>query len=187
MAQSKKNIITHGMSGKVGDIIVFSQRNGKTIVSKAPTRKAELSDKQKKHLEHFQEAVIYSKAALQDPARKAQYDKVAATKAGVGSYNVAIADLMHAPKIEEINLSSYHGNVGDRIVIRAIDDFKVVSVAVAIYNSDGTLVEQGNALNNNGPLWVYTATVNNPNLSGDKIVVRATDLPDNLAEKEVLL
>ena len=34
---------------------------------------------------------------------------------------------------------------------------------------------------------VATATVNNPNLSGDKIVVRATDLPDNLAEKEVLL
>ena len=58
---------------------------------------------------------------------------------------------------------------------------------MAIYNSDGTLVEQGNALNNNGPLWVYTATVNNPNLSDDKIVVRATDLPDNLAEKEVLL
>ena len=44
MAESKKNIITHGMSGKVGDIIVFSQRHGKTIVSKAPTRKAELSD-----------------------------------------------------------------------------------------------------------------------------------------------
>ena len=34
---------------------------------------------------------------------------------------------------------------------------------------------------------VATATVNNPNLSGDKIVVCATDLPDNLAEKEVLL
>ena len=33
---------------------------------------------------------------------------------------------------------------------------------------------------------VATATVNNPNLSDDKIVVRATDLPDNLAEKEVL-
>lgn len=26
MAQSKNNIITHGLSGKVGDIIVFSQR-----------------------------------------------------------------------------------------------------------------------------------------------------------------
>ena len=34
---------------------------------------------------------------------------------------------------------------------------------------------------------VATATVNNSNFSGDKIVARATDLPDNLAEKEVLL
>ena len=187
MASSQQNVITHGMSGKLGDIIVFSQRNGKTIVSKAPTRKAELSDKQKQHFEHFQQATIYAKAALQDPARKAQYEQTAARKEGVTSYNVAVADLIRAPKIEEINLSSYHGNVGDIIVVRAVDDFKVVSVAVAIYNSDGTLVEQGNALNNNGPLWVYTATVNNPNLSGDKIVVRATDLPDNLAEKEVVL
>jgi hypothetical protein len=36
MAKSKDNIITHGLSGKVGDIIVFSQRGNKTIVSKAP-------------------------------------------------------------------------------------------------------------------------------------------------------
>jgi len=36
MAESKNNIITHGLSGKVGDLIVFSQRNGKTIVSRAP-------------------------------------------------------------------------------------------------------------------------------------------------------
>lgn len=36
MAESKNNIVTHGLSGKVGDLLVFSQRNGKTIVSKAP-------------------------------------------------------------------------------------------------------------------------------------------------------
>ncbi len=48
MAESKNNIITHGLSGKVGDLIVFSQRNGKTIVSKAPKDKtAEDSQKQK--------------------------------------------------------------------------------------------------------------------------------------------
>jgi len=39
MAESKNNIITHGLSGKVGDLIVFSQRNGKTFVSKAPRKK----------------------------------------------------------------------------------------------------------------------------------------------------
>ncbi|SDF09761.1 hypothetical protein SAMN05421825_1031 [Epilithonimonas hungarica] len=33
MAESKNNIITHGLSGKVGDLIVFRQRSGDTIVS----------------------------------------------------------------------------------------------------------------------------------------------------------
>ena len=36
-------------------------------------------------------------------------------------------------------------------------------------------------------LWVYIVTVNNPNLSGDKIVARFTDFSDNLAEKEAFL
>ena len=34
MAESKNNIITHGLSGKIGDLIVFSQRDGKTFAAK---------------------------------------------------------------------------------------------------------------------------------------------------------
>ena len=47
MAKSNNNVITHGLSGKVGDIIVFSQRGGKTIISKAPSplQKLRLSKK----------------------------------------------------------------------------------------------------------------------------------------------
>ena len=49
MAESKNNIVSHGLSGKVGDLLVFSQRNGKTVVSKVPKDDStgELSDKQK--------------------------------------------------------------------------------------------------------------------------------------------
>ena len=34
MAKSVNNIITHGLSGKIGDLLVFKQVDGKTIVSK---------------------------------------------------------------------------------------------------------------------------------------------------------
>ncbi|CEN39197.1 hypothetical protein [Capnocytophaga cynodegmi] len=186
MAQSNNNIVTHGLSGKVGDILVFSQRNGKTIVSKAPKRKAEFSDKQKEHHQKFQKAVIYAKGALQNPTTKQMYDEAAAKKEGLNSYNIAVADLMNAPKIEQIDLSAYTGQVGDLIKIKAYDDFAVKAVTVEIQNSEGTLVEKGNAIDN-GLEWIYTTTVNNPNLSGDKIIVRATDNPDNLTEKEVQL
>jgi len=53
MSETVINIITHGMSGKFGDLIVFSQRNDKTIVSMAPKRTVELYDKQKKNLSAY--------------------------------------------------------------------------------------------------------------------------------------
>ena len=37
MTVVKKNILTDGVSGKVGRNLVFSQSNGKTIVSSRPT------------------------------------------------------------------------------------------------------------------------------------------------------
>ena len=183
MAQSKNNIVTHGLSGKVGDILVFSQRNGKTIVSKAPKeRTGEASAKQKEQIAKFQQAVLYAKSALQDPATKALYSASADSEKGISAYNVAVADLLNAPQIEEINLSNYSGNINDTIIIRVTDDFQVAAVKVIINNADGSLVEQGNA-KLQGIEWVYTATVKNDDLSGDKITIQATDIPDNLSEK----
>ncbi|ATA75210.1 hypothetical protein [Capnocytophaga sp. H2931] len=182
MAQSKNNIVTHGLSGKVGDILVFSQRNGKTIVSKAPKkRKGEDSEKQKQQQAKFQQAVLYGKAVLADDNQKALYETT-----GKKAYNVAVADLLNAPKIESINVSNYKGNAGDTIVIRATDDFKVVSVKVIIQNADGSLVEEGEAVLQ-GIDWIYIATAQNPDLSGDKIIIQASDIPANVTEKTEIL
>ena len=181
MAESKNNIITHGLSGKVGDILVFSQRNGKTIVSKVPEKKAVTSEKVKQQMAKFQQATIYAKSTLKNPTIKEEYQLEASKKRGVTAYNVAVADMLQAPKIEQIDLSGYTGQSGDIIKVRAYDDFKVVAVSVHIYNADGSLVEEGNAVDN-GLDWVYTATQTNADLSGDKIVVRATDVPANTTE-----
>lgn len=182
MAESKNNIVTHGLSGKVGDLLVFSQRNGKTVVSKAPKeRTGELSDKQKAHKLKFQKAVLYAKAALANPIKNQMYEARADSAKGITTYNVAVADLLNAPDIEEIDLSGYSGTPGDLIKITATDDFEVVAVTVKIENADGSLVEQGTAVNN-GAEWIYTATASNPDLAGDKITVQATDNPANMTE-----
>ncbi|AYN01043.1 hypothetical protein [Chryseobacterium sp. 3008163] len=182
MAESKNNIVTHGLSGKVGDLLVFSQRNGKTIVSKAPKeRTGELSDKQKAHKLKFQKAVLYAKSALADPVKNQMYGIKSDSSSGITTYNVAVADLLNAPDIEEIDLSNYSGNPGDLIKITATDDFQVISVTVKIENADGILVEEGNAVDN-GAEWIYTATASNSDLAGDKITVHATDNPANITE-----
>lgn len=182
MAESKNNIITHGLSGKVGDLIVFSQRNGKTFVSKVPKeRTGELSDKQKEQKRKFQRAILYGKSVMNDPHRKELYEAGADHSKGISAYNVAIADLLNAPGIDSIDLTAYTGKKGDVIKIIALDDFLVKAVTVKIENEDGSLVEEGLAIDN-GAEWIYTTTANNADLSGDKITVQATDNPANLSE-----
>jgi hypothetical protein len=36
MAKQKGNVVTFGLSGKAGDLIIFRQRDGQTIVAKVP-------------------------------------------------------------------------------------------------------------------------------------------------------
>jgi hypothetical protein len=182
MAKSNNNVVTYGLSGKIGDLLVFRQVDGKTIVSKMPEKPKTVSEKQKAQRKRFQQAVIYAQAAIADPETKALYQ--VAAKKGKKPVNVAVADFFNAPDIEQIDLSGYAGNVGDRIRIIASDDFAVKSVHVRITNADGSLVEEGNAVQSAGNLWTYTATQNNDHLEGDKIVVSASDLPGNVTHEE---
>ena len=187
MATSKNNVVTHGLSGKVADLLVFSQRNGKTIVGKVPDKThVHQSDKQKETVHKFQEAVIYAKSAISDNTTKDAYQGKAG--GGVSAYNLALADFMNAPDIDEVDLSGYTGKAGQQIVVRATDDFKVVYVTVAIYGSNGALVEQGNAaLSANGLDWVYITTAETGEPVGDKIVIRASDIPGNVTEKSKVI
>lgn len=184
MAESKNNVITHGLSGKVGDLIVFRNRGGKTFVSSKPkARTGAPSENQVQHQERFQEAILYAKAAIADPASKAAYEN--AISGGQTAYNVAVADFFHAPDIKSVDLSGYTGNTGETITIRVTDDFKVTGVTVDIYNADGSEVESGAAVQStNGIDWTYTATAANESLDGDRIVIRASDLPGNVTKEE---
>ncbi|HEX3009511.1 MAG TPA: hypothetical protein VHO90_18035 [Bacteroidales bacterium] len=182
MGKSEDNIITDGLRGKVGRSIVFRQFNGETIVSKSPTtsnRTATAS--QLKQRDHFQEGVIYGKTVVVTPELRAQYES--AVPEGKSVYKIALADFLKAPKIRNVDVSKYTGQIGSLIKVRAVDDFIVKSVHIAISNSDGSLVEQGEAVKAaNGVDWEYKATTNNTSTEGDKIVILASDLPGNVAE-----
>jgi hypothetical protein len=182
MAESKNNIITHGLSGKVGDLIVFSQRNGKTIVSRAPKeRVGDYTENQKEHQRKFQKATLYAKSVMKDPDQNQMYSAAADTSKGISTYNVAVADLLKAPDIQSIDLSGYTGEKGDVIRIKVLDDFAVKAVTVTIENEDGSLVEEGSAVDS-GFEWIYTATEGNKDFAGDKITIKATDNPANVTE-----
>jgi hypothetical protein len=187
MATIGRNIVTTGFKGKVGDLIVFRTRGNKTYVSESPKITAhELSPKQKAALKRFQEAVIYGKGCMADAVTKAAYQN--GVEGNQSAYNVAVADFLNAPQIDEVDLSTYKGQVGNTIRVRATDDFKVTQVTLAIYNSDNTLVEEGKAVQAADLAdWVYTVTKENTNLTGDKIIVKASDLPGNITESDQMI
>lgn len=187
MAHSNKNIVIHGMSGKLGDILVFRQRSGKTIAAQAPgERPGEGTVAQQAIRSRFQRAVVYAKAAIADPTVKATYQ--AAAGGDQSAYNVAIADFFHAPDILSIDISRYTGQPGQTISLQVTDDFLVKTVKLSIHNEDGSLVEEGNAVKEaNGLDWVYTTTAANAATSGDRIVVTASDNADNLSSYEQTL
>ncbi|MDP4271486.1 MAG: hypothetical protein Q8909_15405 [Bacteroidota bacterium] len=183
MAESKNNVLTHGLSGMVGDLIVFRQRGNKTFVASKPReRTGEQTEAQKAQQVRFQEAAIYGKTALQNDEIKKLYQEAAGD--GKTPFNVAVADFLKAPNIKEIDLTGYTGKVADKIKVTVEDDFKVTNVSVSIYNADGSLVEHGAAVQDGFRYdWYFTATVENASLDGDKIVVQAYDLPGNVTEK----
>jgi signal peptidase I len=179
MAEVKNNIVTQGVSGMLGDQIVFRQIKGKTIISLKPKQPEKYSEKQLEVRRRFQSAVIYGKSATADPAKKAEYEAGKGDKFN-SAYHVAVADFLNAPDIQEVNLKGYKGNVGDVITIRVTDDFKVAEVTVTIRNPDGTLVEEGKAAPLPGGVdWSYKATAKNDSLVGDRITITAYDMPGN--------
>lgn len=182
-----RNIILHGFSGRLGDTLVIRQRGGETILSAAPgERDTEPTEAQKVQQRKFQEAIIYGKTQMADAASKAEYEARADEMRS--AFNVAVADFFNAPEIDEVDVTAYNGSAGSSIRVRAVDDFKVEQVHVSISNDDGSLVEAGDAvLQDNGLDWVYTATADNTETSGDKIVVRVSDKPGNITENETTL
>ncbi|WP_326493329.1 lipocalin/fatty-acid binding family protein [Marinifilum sp. D737] len=188
MAIVKRNIITTGLSGKLGNNLVFRQRKGKTILSVAVHYSGKRSFAQEQQKNRFKKASLYANTQKHDPELMEEYNKVAKEKGIYSGYNLAVSDYFHPPTIEKINIRNYHGEIGDVIEIIAFDDFKVKRIELEIYSSDGNLIEKGLAYesNQNGK-WHYAASVANSEYKGDKIVVKAFDYPGNETDKEVVL
>jgi hypothetical protein len=184
MAKSTNNVVTHGLRGKVGDILVFRYVNGDTIVSKVPEKRKTTSEAQIEHNKRFQQASIYAKLATATPETKELYADEAQKRKGMTAYSVAVADFFNAPDIKTIDLSEYTGAAGEEIRVIASDDFAVKSVRVQIINADGSPVEEGEAVKISENLWIYTTSENNERLDGYKISVSASDLPGNVTTEE---
>ena len=109
MAHSRKNLITLGFSGKLGNQVVLRNVTGKIIMSNIPYRKNKKPvGKQIETCNRFRRASYWAKSILSDPEMLAAYREKAGK--GLTAYNVAISDYLNPPVVTGINVSNYHGH-----------------------------------------------------------------------------
>lgn len=180
MAKSIENFVMQGASGKIGKMLVFRQRADQTIIAKRPKKNNQpLTLAQLEVRDRFTEAAYYAKTAISNPVLKEEY--LAKAKLGQSAYNVAFADYLKAPELRKVMAEGYNGAIGDSILFRVIDNFKLQSVTVRILDAANNVIEQGAAtLMANGLDWEYIATATNPTVLGSNLEVTAKDTPGNV-------
>jgi hypothetical protein len=182
-----ENDLVSGASGRFGKRLIYKRRGDKTFIAGRPLRKRNPNTPAQQLVrETFAEGVLYDKTVMADEGMKALYQ--ARLKGNQSVFNRALADFCKPPQITKHNTADYSGQIGDKISIRAVDDFKVEWVQLQMKDSSDTLIEEGSAiLSANGADWIYTATAVNATTAGTRLIMSAGDLPGNVTTTEVVL
>lgn len=186
MAKVNYNVVTHGVSGKIGDLLQFRQRNGKTIIAKIAARSGKFTLAQQQVRDKFRQAAAYARSALKNPAIREIYESRAGGE--ITAFNIAIKDFFTSPVISGVDLAAYIGDTGNPITVTTTDDCKVMEVKVQVFESNGNLLEEGLATQQGEQdAWVYTASAFNSKPSGSRVVVQVRDMPGNTTTQETVL
>ena len=140
MARVRRNVLVEGLAGMLAEQLVFKQdKAGRTIVSIRPRfdENREFTPAQLAQQERFQEAAAYAKDAAQTEAIYAEE----AEGTAMSAYNVAVADWFHPPEVDEIDLTSYTGEMGEVIRAKVADDVQVETVSVVITTDADVVIE----------------------------------------------
>jgi hypothetical protein len=173
------------IEGRVGDLIFVKYADGRMIVRHRPVREAPFTAGEVASQSHFGKAVVYMKNLPAQPAQQAVY-KQAARSSRKRACDLAVADFLNPPVINDIDLSSYTGKTGETISVVAIDDFEVATVCLTLTELNETLIEHGAAvLEPSSSKWLYQAQVSVS--SGQTLIlhVTAVDRAGNSVTKTV--
>src|SRR4051794_19469629 len=177
MAKVTLNPVIEAIQGKVGDL-VFKRWEGEEIVGRMPDRTGIVpSPSQLAQQDKFRLAALYGKSVMADPESRTLYADIGQRR-GIPAFAMSVADFLNAPAVDEVDLSSYSGKIGEVIHVRASDDVEVKGVTVTIRAQGGAVLEEGVAVFASGSnSWAYTTTTTLAVGEPVSIEVSATDRP----------
>jgi hypothetical protein len=170
MAKVKDNLVTRGVSGRLGQQLVFRHmKDGRTIIATRPDyRDHEWTPDQRAHHSRFQQAAAYARAASKTNPLYAELARGTAKNA----YNLALSDWFHAPVIHGVTWQD------GRIRVEVTDNVQVASVRITVLDEQGQTQAEGQAVLVKDALWEYETSTEG------KVIVEAVDLAGNRTRQE---
>jgi hypothetical protein len=187
MASVKQDSILASVHGSVGGLVIVHNK-GRVWTRTKPAISPKATPRRKVQWRRLGQASQWASAVLKEVPDIAARYREAAKGTEFSAQQLLIADFMHKPVIEQIDLSSYTGRKGETIRLQVRDDVKppmkigVAEVRVVIRDLAQAVVEKGNAVQS-GDAWLYTAQTDAPAGQIVNIEVTATDQPNNHATK----
>ena len=188
MAKVVLNPALQVLSGDVAGFVYRQQPNGSVVVAKKslPDPDRVPSEAQLDQMQKFKEASARYRRLLEDNGTLEAYQTLLKERGETRLRAMVIGDILKSPVISTLDLSNYHGAVGDTIRVIAEDSVGVTRVTLSVFDvTDNDEVENAEMEINKvaGTLeWVYTATESIT--AGHEALVRVTayDLAGNKIE-----
>jgi hypothetical protein len=179
MANIYRKISIHGLTDLLADRFMDRRtRSGKSMAeSKFMNDDSRgYAGGKKTHRDLLRAATTYANFADTQDAytHKARRD-------GVTAYSIALSDWFGAPRLLEIDVDKWTGEIGQTIRVKARDNVLVAGVSVVIRDADENILEMGEAMpsHTGSAWWTYTTRTRvkmNP-FPGVEAIAR--DLPGN--------
>jgi len=191
MANIVLNPAIQVISGDVAGFVYRQQSDGSVVLAKKamvdPDR--ELSEAQSEHIQKFKEASARYRRLMEDTDLQTAYQKVLEERGSKRLRALVIGDILRASKIGTIDLSNYHGEVGDTIRIIAEDSVGVSRLSLSITDVTNVQPVESAEMPMNGKVsgtveWLFTAT--QAVTAGHEVQVHVTayDLAGNKIESD---
>ena len=174
MALLAANSVLQGLTGMIGNQLVFRKHGDKTVVSKKPYRcRRRTSELQQLYLSKFKEASKYARTLLRDPDKYEHYTKLAKKHKKHSAYNLIISEYMLFIRIEEKETPKQGDKKRVVLTVTKKNNYKVDSVNVQLLSPSGETVAVGEANRISSSDWVFKLAA--PPEKGSSIIVTALD------------
>ena len=184
MANTYRKLFSPAWTGAFANSsVIYETDSGKTITVRKPLFDDNLAyiERQRRQQAAMQTAAVRDAVTYANFAQTQEVYQHKAQGTGVTAYTLAIADWFCGPRVLEINVDGWTGQLGQTIRVKARDNMKVAGVSVVIRDAQGKVLEMGEAHPSQagGPWWTYTTTALIPMTPLPTVQATAHDLPGN--------